>query len=99
MYVSPYSKNPNPKRMPGQPQVVNSTVLQQSQNDINYATADEQPHHNSNSFNNSHNVSVSNNPAGNQAQQEYGGNLGSNMPAVQGNNFNGSNSMQGKGYQ
>ena len=72
MYVSPYSKNPNPKWMPGQPQVVtNQNALQQSQNDVNYATADEQPHYASNSFNNSHNVSVSQNP---QAQQEYGGN-------------------------
>jgi len=40
---------------------------------------------------------VSNNPAANQAQQEYGGGMG-NMPAVQGNNFNGTSSMQGKQY-
>jgi len=41
-------------------------MLQQAQNphnDLNYATADEQPlgHLASNSYNNSHNVSVSNN--------------------------------------
>jgi len=57
--------------MPGQPQIPNSTMLQQSQqqqnsSDMNYATADEQPNLNSNSYNNSHNVSVS--------QAEYGGN-------------------------
>ncbi len=71
--------------MPGQPQIPNSTMLQQSQqqnsSDMNYATADEQP--NLNSYNNSHNVSVS--------QAEYGGQpaYGGSLPAANGSGSGG----------
>lgn len=59
-YVSPYSKNPNPKRIPGQQN--NMTLQQQNPNAVNesYGAGEGGPiHHNSSAFNNSHNVSVS----------------------------------------
>ena len=78
MYVSSYAKNQNhqpPKLIPQG--YSNNSGLQQI-SDNQYATADEQPH--SQSFNsNFHKASMQNNKMMNQAQQEYGGNFGSNM--------------------
>ena len=78
--MSPYSKNTNPKRLPGQQ--ANITLLQQNPNavgnDSNYATADERGNvlQNSSGFNNGHNAaSVSNRNNNNGAgmpEQEYG---------------------------
>lgn len=58
--MSPYSKNPAPKRLPGQQN--NMTLQQQNPNAVNesYGAGEAGPmHHNQSAFNNSHNVSVS----------------------------------------